>query len=165
MELIKGNKYRFKHTAEENPEPIIYLGFNWSGNGYWHQFAKEGASKVWSELLDSDLHLIESFESKGLQDNIQRALEDFKDLTGDDTGHCLPIEPKDPDRFILPWSDPNASPFSDIDELTTACRVPGKTALTHSYTIGEMFYNYFKAFRTQKTLIRYRKKRGIKRNN
>jgi hypothetical protein len=53
----QGKKYRFKYTAEENPEPMVYIGKNWSGNSYWHQFTKDG--KVWSELLDSDLELIE----------------------------------------------------------------------------------------------------------
>lgn len=57
MELVKGKKYRFKYTAEENPEPIEYAGYNFSGNGYWHQFKKDG--EVWTELSDSDLELIE----------------------------------------------------------------------------------------------------------
>ena len=52
----KGNTYRFKHGA--SPE-LTYLGYNWSGNGYWHQFAKVGESEVWSEIRNSDLHMIE----------------------------------------------------------------------------------------------------------
>jgi hypothetical protein len=57
--MKRGEKYRFKHTAEENPEPLVYIGKNWSGNGYWHQFTKVGESKVWCELTDSVLDLIE----------------------------------------------------------------------------------------------------------
>lgn len=41
-------------------ERLVYLGRNWSGNGYWHQFAKvESPTIVWCEILDSDLHMIE----------------------------------------------------------------------------------------------------------
>jgi len=55
-----GEKYRFKYTAEANPEPIEYIGNNWSGNGYWHQFTKDG--EIWCELRDSDLDMIELAE-------------------------------------------------------------------------------------------------------
>ena len=51
-----GGKYNWKNQ----PERLIYLGRNWSGNGYWHQFEKVGEpGKVWCEVLDSDLHMIE----------------------------------------------------------------------------------------------------------
>lgn len=40
--MKKGAMYRFKYTAEDNPEQIKYIGKNWSGNGYWHQFTKDG---------------------------------------------------------------------------------------------------------------------------
>lgn len=51
-----GGRYNWKGQ----PERLIYLGFNWSGNGYWHQFEKVGEpGKVWCEVLDSDLHCIE----------------------------------------------------------------------------------------------------------
>lgn len=55
-ELIIGNKYNFKNQGEK----LIYLGKNFSGNGYWHQFSKvENPDEVWSEMLDSDLIMIE----------------------------------------------------------------------------------------------------------
>ena len=58
-ELIKGEQYKFKHT----PQRLTYMGYNWSGNGYWHQFDRvEDPGVVWSELLDSDLCLIEPFD-------------------------------------------------------------------------------------------------------
>ena len=42
------------------PERLIYLGRNWSGNGYWNQFAKvEYPTIVWCEVLDSDLQMFE----------------------------------------------------------------------------------------------------------
>ena len=51
-----GKDYNFKRQAER----LIYLGRNWSGNGYWHQFAlKEKPGAVWAEILDSDLRMIE----------------------------------------------------------------------------------------------------------
>ena len=53
--LTIGGKYNFKHQ----PERLNYIGKNWSGNGYWHQFEKVGEQGVWCELLDSDLHMIE----------------------------------------------------------------------------------------------------------
>jgi hypothetical protein len=54
--LVIGEKYNFKHQSER----LIYIGKNFSGNGYWHQFAKtEEPDIVWSEMLDSDLHMIE----------------------------------------------------------------------------------------------------------
>lgn len=54
-ELVIGGKYNFKHQQER----LNYIGKNWSGNGYWHQFEKVGEQGVWCELLDSDLHMIE----------------------------------------------------------------------------------------------------------
>ena len=55
-EMIIGGKYNWKHQ----PERLVYLGRNWSGNGYWHQFAKvQSPEVVWCEVLDSDLCMIE----------------------------------------------------------------------------------------------------------
>jgi|LakMenEpi03Aug12_release.lakeMendotaPanAssembly.Ray.scaffolds.fasta_scaffold1123878_2 hypothetical protein len=53
----RGQEYVWKH----NKTPVlIYLGRNWSGNGYWHQFSKvEEPSTVWCEVLDADLHMLE----------------------------------------------------------------------------------------------------------
>lgn len=49
-------RYNFK----SQPERLIYLGHNLSGNGYWHQFAKvDNVEVVWAEMLDSDLNMIE----------------------------------------------------------------------------------------------------------
>jgi hypothetical protein len=54
--LEVGKKYNFKGQFE----CLIYLGNNWSGNGYWHQFALvEKPDEVWAEMLDSDLVVIE----------------------------------------------------------------------------------------------------------
>lgn len=51
-----GGKYNWKGQIER----LIFLGKNWSGNGYWNQFAKiEKPNEVWCEVLDSDLHMIE----------------------------------------------------------------------------------------------------------
>jgi hypothetical protein len=40
---------------------LTYLGRNWSGNGYWHQFAlvDDAERKVWCEIRDADLSMIE----------------------------------------------------------------------------------------------------------
>ena len=47
------------------PERLIYLGRNWSGNGYWHQFERvENPGVVWCEVTDSDLSMIEATEDK-----------------------------------------------------------------------------------------------------
>jgi hypothetical protein len=56
LNLIVGNKYKWQHTAQI----LVYLGENWSGNGYWHQFAKEDdLDKVWCEVRKSELHLFQ----------------------------------------------------------------------------------------------------------
>jgi hypothetical protein len=45
MKLELNGKYNFKNQ----PERLVYLGKNFSGNGYWHQFAKvESPCEVWS---------------------------------------------------------------------------------------------------------------------
>ena len=57
IDLVKGKKYNYKHQRER----LVYLGYNWSGNGYWHQFAKvDDPGVIWNECLDSDLHMIEA---------------------------------------------------------------------------------------------------------
>lgn len=38
----------------------MYIGKNWSGNGYWHQFEKVGEpGVVWCEVLDNQLSSFE----------------------------------------------------------------------------------------------------------
>lgn len=47
-----GGRYNWKGQ----PDRLIYLGRNWSGNGYWHQFKKIGDPReVWCEVVDADL--------------------------------------------------------------------------------------------------------------
>lgn len=51
-----GGNYNWKGQ----PDRLIYLGRNWSGNGYWHQFKKIGdPRRVWCEVLDADLPRLE----------------------------------------------------------------------------------------------------------
>lgn len=51
-----GGKYNWKGQ----PERLAYLGRNWSGNGYWHQFEKvDEPGTVWCEVLDGDLSSFE----------------------------------------------------------------------------------------------------------
>jgi hypothetical protein len=56
IELRKGDKYNWTHQKEM----LIYLGLNFSGNGYWYQFALvESPEDVWCECQASDLCNIE----------------------------------------------------------------------------------------------------------
>ena len=51
-----GGRYNWRNQ----PERLIYLGKNWSGNGFWHQFALvDEPETVWCEVLDSDLEHFE----------------------------------------------------------------------------------------------------------
>lgn len=64
--MIIGNRYNWKYQKER----LVYLGHNFSGNGYWHQFAKvEAPDVVWCEVLTSDLHMIEETQSGEGQTN------------------------------------------------------------------------------------------------
>ena len=55
-ELKIGGYYNWKHQ----PERLVYLGYNFSGNGFWHQFAKvESPEEIWCECLDYDMRMIE----------------------------------------------------------------------------------------------------------
>ena len=55
-ELKVGGRYNWKNQ----PERLIYLGHNFSGNGYWHQFALVSVpDKVWCEVLTHDLRMFE----------------------------------------------------------------------------------------------------------
>lgn len=52
-----GDRYNWRGQRER----LIYLGRNWSGNGYWNQFAEVSAPDVvWCEVLDADLHMLEA---------------------------------------------------------------------------------------------------------
>lgn len=58
--MIVGGKYNWKNQQER----LVYLGHNWSGNGYWHQFALvSDPDKVWCEVLTKDLHMLEATAS------------------------------------------------------------------------------------------------------
>lgn len=53
MKLVIGGRYNFLHQADN---VLIFTG----KEGNWNQFEKENLhGEIWSELLDSDLHLIE----------------------------------------------------------------------------------------------------------
>jgi hypothetical protein len=52
-----GGRYNWKGQ----PERLIYLGCNFSGNGLWHQFAKVGEPEtIWCEVLTEDLASFEA---------------------------------------------------------------------------------------------------------
>lgn len=53
--MIIGGRYNWKYQ----PERLVYIGRNWSGNGYWHQFELVGVPGVWCEVLDSELKMFE----------------------------------------------------------------------------------------------------------
>lgn len=55
-DMQRGGLYNFRNQADR----LVYLGYNWSGNGYWHQFRKIGDPRpVWAEITEDDLHMIE----------------------------------------------------------------------------------------------------------
>lgn len=58
-----GGLYNWKYQKER----LVYLGHNFSGNGFWHQFALVGdeSNKVWCEVLTSDLHMLEETKTEG----------------------------------------------------------------------------------------------------
>ena len=56
MKFTIGGRYNWKGQSER----LIYLGDNFSGNGYWHQFALvENPNKVWCEVKGCDLEFFE----------------------------------------------------------------------------------------------------------
>ncbi|MDH1378358.1 hypothetical protein N5J07_02575 [Comamonas aquatica] len=59
--MVIGERYNWRGQ----PERLVYLGKNWSGNGYWHQFALiDKPDEVWCEVLDSDLDSFEETPQK-----------------------------------------------------------------------------------------------------
>lgn len=56
LPLAIGGRYNWK----SQPERLIYKGHNFSGNGYWHQFAEvDNPGVVWCEVLTADLRMFE----------------------------------------------------------------------------------------------------------
>ena len=54
--MKRGGLYNWRNQ----PDRLVYLGRNWSGNGWWNQFKKIGDPReVWCEVLDGDLHMLE----------------------------------------------------------------------------------------------------------
>ena len=54
--IIEGGLYNWRNQKER----LIYLGCNFSGNGFWHQFAKvESPEVVWSEVQGNELEMFE----------------------------------------------------------------------------------------------------------
>lgn len=55
-DLIVGDRYNWINQSER----LIYIGYNLSGNGYWHQFVKtDNQGVVWCEVKDNQLHMFE----------------------------------------------------------------------------------------------------------
>jgi hypothetical protein len=66
MEAPKAIVWRIggRYNWRNQPERLVYLGRNWSGNGFWHQFEKvEEPGRVWCEVLDADLSSFEETPS------------------------------------------------------------------------------------------------------
>ena len=62
--MVIGGRYNWKRQDER----LIYMGRNWSGNGFWHQFTKaEEPDVIWCEVLDSDLSMLEATPVIGQQ--------------------------------------------------------------------------------------------------
>lgn len=56
LEMVRGGFYNWKNQFER----LVYLGYNFSGNGYWHQFAlRSKPDVVWCEVLPADLSMLE----------------------------------------------------------------------------------------------------------
>jgi hypothetical protein len=54
--MVRGGHYNWKNQ----PERLVYLGCNWSGNGHWHQFRKIGDPRpVWCEVTDAEIPMFE----------------------------------------------------------------------------------------------------------
>lgn len=53
--MVLHESYNFQNQSER----LKYIGHNFSGNGYWHQFEKiSEPCVVWCECQDSDLEMI-----------------------------------------------------------------------------------------------------------
>lgn len=66
-DLVRGGLYNWQYQQER----LIYLGKNFSGNGYWHQFALvDEPFNVWCEVLDSDITLFEETD-KAYNDSLR----------------------------------------------------------------------------------------------
>ncbi len=51
-----GGKYNWKNQEER----LQYMGHNWSGNGFWHQFSLvSNPDVVWCEVQTNELNLLE----------------------------------------------------------------------------------------------------------
>jgi len=77
-----GGKYNWKGQ----PERLVYLGRNWSGNGYWHQFEKvDEPGVVWCEVTDGDLDMLEETKC--------HATETLCSTCGNDFRKCVAMTP------------------------------------------------------------------------
>ena len=55
----------------------MYLGYNWSGNGYWHQFALvENPTVVWCEVQPSELSMIVETPEEDTPDSIEQIVDE-----------------------------------------------------------------------------------------
>lgn len=59
--MIAGGRYNWKHHG---PERLVYMG----KAGNWHQFCKVGETKVWCEVIDSDLCMFEPTQPEPAKD-------------------------------------------------------------------------------------------------
>ena len=58
--IVVGNTYNWQH---DKSNVLIYMGKNYSGNGYWHQFAQvKKPDIIWCEVLDMDIPMFEIAE-------------------------------------------------------------------------------------------------------
>ena len=88
-QMAVGGRYNWKGQSER----LVYLGRNWSGNGYWHQFAKtDQPSAIWCEVLDSDLCGFEVTKGQPMSETSPPITASIKlDDGGDAPAYCVMV--------------------------------------------------------------------------
>ncbi len=79
-----GMKIGGRYNWKSQPERLVYLGRNWSINGWWHQFRKIGDSRdVWCEVVDSDLHMLEETRAEHPNHSTQKGQSELLVVAGE----------------------------------------------------------------------------------
>lgn len=129
-----GGHYNWRNQ----PERLIYLGRNFSGNGFWHQFAKiESPTVVWSEVLDSDIYHFEESKNMGFKAMTRTELLELAAKAIGMNYHKWGI--KGEENFA-DMSNPNrANRWNPLDDDADAFRLAAKLYLDVNYVIDEVY--------------------------
>ncbi len=113
-------KIGFRYNWKNQQDRLVYLGRNGGGNGQWHQFELvDQPGRVWCELLDSDLRMLEETQPAPVVDDELPGMwsqSDFMGGAADAADDARQLVPSVDDAMVDRYLAAQAKAVQEIDD-------------------------------------------------